>query len=298
MVFAKLKRHLSLIYKKSRRLYKKVERDDGKTPIQKIKELHVSEVTKENYLREWSLYLAWLRKHNLSPEVESANSYLGSLEKKASTLRTKQGLLQNILQIVVDPTIKLNQVKRRITFTPKYALTDKELEAYLKEQKRLNKENYLIQKLLATYGLRINSAAAIKIKHLEYLSSNTSFIHLPESKVGRQRIETIEDEFGEELEGFLGRGYDQEDYVFYKEGKNRTMRQRSYDMMVRINKCIRSSKVLQMNENYKYSSHMFRKTVAWNTFHQGIENLKAKARKRIGQAPGSTAINSYIFELP
>ena len=49
-----------------------------------------------------------------------------------------------------------------------------------------------------------------------------------------------------------------------------------------------------MNENYQYSSHMFRKTRVYSEYQEGVEKLKDELRKKIGQAKGSTALNSYI----
>ena len=87
---------------------------------------------------------------------------------------------------------------------------------------------------------------------------------------------------------------DEEDYIFYQGGANKGWRRRSQDIGNRINKRIRESKVLRKRANYKYSSHMFRKTKAYNMFHKGVEELKDKVRASIGQSQGSTALNSYI----
>jgi hypothetical protein len=72
---------------------------------------------------------------------------------KESTLRTKHSLLENILKFLIDPIINLNPFNKRITFTPKYVMKDEEIGPYLEEQKKINIEYYLIQKLMISYPL-------------------------------------------------------------------------------------------------------------------------------------------------
>jgi len=185
----------------------------------------------------------------------------------------------------------------RISYTPKFPLSDNELKNYLEEQKKVNHEDYIIQRLLSTYGLRVNTIALLKLKNLEFLKADEGedrLIHLPDSKVKNHRVEPIDEDLEELLTQFVDDNLDDEDYIFYRKGNNIDWRRRAQDIGNRINKRIKESKAIKKRANYKYSSHMFRKTKAYNMFHKGVEELKDKVRASIGQSQGSTALNSYI----
>lgn len=296
VAFGELKHYLTESYHKSHILYLKFIEGNNMSPEQKLNELHIGESTKQNYLLEWRLYLKWLTKHKKSPGGTSANSYLASLQCKASTLRKKQYTLQLVLQHVIDSSIRLNKVRKRITVTPKYALSDKELHDYLEEQKGIDTEDYLIQRLLAAYALRINSTALLKVKHLEFLNNPASMlIHIPDSKVKRHRVEKIDDDLAHLLEEHVGGDRLEESFVFYKDGSKHDDKRRAHTLSMRINKRLKETAVLNKNPNYKYTSHMFRKTKAYNRFQEGIEKLKEEIRMSIGQASQSTAVESYIY---
>jgi len=134
-----LKQFLEEIYKKTIRLHKKILIEDDKNPIDKINNMMLGENTKLNYLREWKLYDKWLKKQKKPIGKVSAETYLASLKCRASTKRQKFNTLQLLLQHIVDPTIKLQKVRWRISFKPKYALSSKELNDYLNEQKKFGK---------------------------------------------------------------------------------------------------------------------------------------------------------------
>ncbi len=235
-------------------------------------------------------------KKNLSLGADSANTYLSEQQCRASTLRKKQLMLQTLLQQIIDPSIKLNKIRMRISFTPKYALSDKEIADFLEEQKNIDSEDYLIQRLMLRYGLRVNTLALLKIKDLEFLDGGEKKIHLPDSKVKNFRTELIEDSLIKLLKKHVATNdlNSPDQYVFYLAGKNKSDRKRAYDLCIKINKRIKDSKVLKKNKNYKFSSHMFRKTRAYNMFHKELNVLKEKVRESIGQSQGSTAIESYI----
>ena len=107
------------------------------------------------------------------------------------------------------------------------------------------------------------------------------------------RVEPIDAELEELMTDFIEKLED-EDYVFYQEGRKKPWRRRTQDLCARINKRIRESEAIKKRPNYKYSSHMFRKTRAFNLFHKGVAELKEKARAAIGQSQNSTAIDSYL----
>ena len=294
IAFAELSKYLQDVYNSSIYLYRKIILGKQRSPTERLLEMQVSEITKKYYLREWKHFQKWLKANNKCVSKDTANTYLASLTTvRASTLRTKHSLLENILKFLVDPTITLNKFNKRISFTPKYVMKDEEIEPFLEEQKGIDFEYYLIQKLMITYGLRVNSIASLKVKHLEFLTGENE-IHFPDSKVQRERTEPIEAELIEDLEEHLPEDPDEEEYVFYLAGRHLFARQRAHDIGVKVNKAIRSSKVIRKSGNYKYSSHMFRKTRVYTDYQEGVERLKESMRKRIGQSQGSTAINSYI----
>lgn len=153
-----LKHYLTECYTKTSLLYKRIVQEAGRDPIEKIKEMRVSDQTRQNYLVEWKLFNKWLKENKKTMSVESANTYISSLKDcRASTQRKKQYMLQTLLQHVVDRSIKLDRFRMRISYIPKFALSNEELSKYLEEQKEIDQEDYLIQRLLSTYGLKINT---------------------------------------------------------------------------------------------------------------------------------------------
>ena len=296
-----LKQFLEELYKKTMVLHKKIIIEDERNPIEKINALIISDSTKINYLREWKMYDRWIKKNKLPIGKESAQAYLANAKVRASTKRQKYLNLQLLLQHIIDPSIKLEKVRWRISFTPKYALSTSELHQYLNEQKRINSEDYLIQRLLIVYGLRINTCASLKIKHLEYKYHQNNIekrIQLPDSKVKTQRVESIEDDLVRLLDTHIFNTIKDndngEEYIFFQKGKNLSEKKRAYLLSKRINMRINESKILHKVPGYKYTSHMFRKTKAYNMYQTGVERLKEKVRRSIGQSRGSSAVESYI----
>ena len=61
-------------------------------------------------------------------------------------------------------------------------MKDEEFLPYQQEQKAINFEDYLIQKIMIRYGLRINSIASLRVKHLIFLERGCDkIIHFPDS---------------------------------------------------------------------------------------------------------------------
>jgi hypothetical protein len=204
-------------------LYSRIVLENNRKPEDKIKDMMVSETTKYNYLQEWKKFSRWLNRNNKNLSKDSANEYLGTLSQlAASTQRTKYLILQVLLQHIIDPSIRLNKFRMRISYMPKRALTDEEIRIYLEEQKKINLEDYVIQRLLILYGLRINTIALLKIKDLEFLEARPGEdheIHLPDSKVKNRRVEKIPSDMEKELIDYLGEeDMDAEDYVFFSSG--------------------------------------------------------------------------------
>jgi integrase len=297
ITFVELMGFLTDMYKRTKLLYTKVNEENSKNPVERIRELNVSESTLQNYLMEWGMFQKWLRRHDRSYSVESANSYITSLNKKPSTIRKKHTVLQLLLQHIIDKNVSLNKFRMRISFAPKKALSEKEVMEYLEEQKAISTEDYLIQLLLCTYGLRINTAARLRVRDLEFLYVNNEqekLIHLPDSKVKNRRVEPISPELEGLLRKYIRGDPDPHSYVFYREGSNKSPKSRAQDLCMRINKRIRNSKVLKKIDNYQYSSHMFRKTLAYNAYHREEKLLRERVRASIGQSQGSSAIVHYI----
>jgi integrase len=289
---------LTEYYNKSKLLYNRVVVENSRDPLEKIKEMNVSSPTMKNYVTEWKQYTKYLKKNNKAISVDSANSYIGSLDDKcASTNKNKHSMLQVLLKHLVDPNIKLNKFSRRVSYKPKRALNEEELMAYLEEQKNINSEDYLIQLLMATYGLRVNTIALLTISDLEFLEARPNeeqMIHLPDSKTKNRRVETIGDKLKQLLYKQIGQTRQKNKYVFYHDGRSLDFRRRAQDIGTNINKRIKDSKVLNKRGDYQYTSHMFRKTLAYNMFNKQLKKLKDKVRASIGQSKGSHAIEHYI----
>jgi hypothetical protein len=293
LAYLELKNFLNEVHSKSKYLQRKIVEDDLTDPIQKIQQMHVSEGTKYNYLVEYKLYQKWLAANKKLISPETANQYLASLKCRASTLKKKQMTLQYLLKFLVDPNIKLNPIRMRISYQPKYSLSETELDAYLEEQKE-DPEMYLIQKIMVTYGLRVNTPAGLKFKHLLFMEEG-DMILLPDTKVNSQRAERVPQKLMAELKDFVqGKDLEPEDYIFCRRKSQLSVRRRASLFSVFINKRINTSQVLKKNPNFKYSSHMFRKTKAHELFQQGLKELKERSRKAIGQASNSSAIEFYI----
>jgi hypothetical protein len=296
--FLELKCFLTETYNKSIHLYRKVVEKDTRTAEQKINEMLVSNSTKKLYIVEWGLYTKWLEKNQKRISQDTANEYLSKIECKASTRKKKQMMLQQLFKHLVDPSITLNKCRERISYTRKYAMKSNELQEYLEEQKGISAEFYLIQRLMSTYGLRINTIASLKIKHLVFLANDTNkTIFFPESKTKNPREEIVTDELIDLINAHLDKvrpEFDEETFVFFKQGDRKSEKERAHLLCIEVNKLITSSKVIKFNRNYKYSSHMFRKTVAYNIFNEKVGQLKEEARKAIGQSQGSQAIEFYI----
>ena len=69
---------------------------------------------------------------------------------------------------------------------------------------------------------------------------------------------------------------------------------RAQEICKKVNRLIQNSSVLKFNKNYKFSSHMFRKTVAFTLFQKLVVDAKKEVRKSIGQAEESSAVEYYI----
>jgi integrase len=295
-----LKEFLTDSYNKSMVLYKKFIQNAGKTPIDMINEMLIGDTTKKAYVIEWRLYNKWLTKHHKIISRESANEYLSQLKGKPSTKKKKQGMLQKLFKHLLDSTVMLNKSRERVSYKPKYAMTAEDTRKYLEEQKSLDPEYYLIQRFMLTYGLRVNTVGLLRIKHLEFMTNADGKIHLPDSKVKRARVEEVEPElkqlFIDHIHNTRGENFDENTFVFFKYGDRMNETLRAHKICVMVNWYIQNSKVLSLNSNYKFSSHMFRKTVAFNIYNEKLNELKAQARLAIGQSQGSRAIESYIYD--
>jgi hypothetical protein len=276
---------------------KKVINNESIKPEEKIKMMHIAESTKRNYLVEFRLYETWMRRNSKTMDADSANLYLSSLKCRTSTLKKKQTIMQTILRLVYDPSVRLNMVKRKVQFKPKYSLSQTEVDDYLEEQ-RGDIEFYIIQKLLIKFGLRVNTPALLKIKHLLFLFQDDLQILLPDLKNKQVRCEEIDSVFADEITEYINEaGISQnegEEYLFLRDLDSQTEEYRAQRLCFLVNRRIKESEVLLKNPNFKYSSHMFRKTKANVFFQEGLKELKERTRRLIGHTSGSTAIEHYL----
>lgn len=265
----------------------------GADPIEAISQLNLSATTKTLYEGEWKAYDKWCKDKDINPfQIASANRYISSISFQHSTLVTKRSCLQSILQTVLERRVVLRKLRKRLhLIVPKYALSENEIRDYLKEQEKINKEDHLIQLLLVSYGLRINSIAGLMVKHFNNNSENITF---PDTKTG-DRFEPITPELKRRLAAIiLLKGLKDPNSFLFHGGKSTEVSKRAAVIDARINSRIKNSKVLKKSPQYKYSSHMFRKTKAFTAFNKVIEEAKEKARIAIGHARGSSAIDCYL----
>ena len=259
----------------------------------KLEELMVSEGTKLQYKSDWYSYSSWCKKQKLDPFlISNANSYLAQLKKKLSTIKNKRSRLQTILSHLLNTPISLKPIKRRISFKPKYVLSQDELVNYLEEQRNENEEDYLIQLILSVYGCRINSVACLQKKHLLFLNRGTKMI-LPDSKTGPKEVETSPDLI-EKLSNYVEENGINRSENFLFTASTTDLRRRSIQICRRINQRIKNSNVLKSNDTHVFSTHMFRKSKAFVLYRKLMEEAKQKVRSEIGQSDNSRAIEHYI----
>jgi integrase len=158
---------------------------------------------------------------------------------------------------------------------------------------------HLFHLCMIAYGLRINSPAALKVKHFLFLfEKNRNEILLPDIKINNERCEPIDEELVTALKdyiGVIGVTIDNpEEYVFLRAYSDNSIRLRTSKMGLEVNRKIKKSTVLRKNPNFKYTSHMFRKTKANTMFQQGLEELRERSRQGIGQKSKSSSIKHYL----
>jgi integrase len=282
------------IHREIAEILTKTVSESKNNPYSTIDNMILSDLTKKEYKNDWKLYSKFCEGKRLNAFLaSSANEYLASLDNKVSTIIKKRSNLQSILSNLSETSIKLRRIRKKAQYRPKYALSQQEIEQYLKEQRKILYSDWLIQKILIEFGCRINTIGSLKLKHLEFLNGGNNII-LPDSKTG-QREEIISDNLKDELSNYVYQQnlQDEDDYIF-KVPFVTTEPDRTHKITIRINKKIKLSKVLKKTSNYTFSSHMFRKTKAFQAYSKAMQKAKEIARKEIGQKDNSNAIDHYI----
>jgi integrase len=268
--------------------------DDFKNPIDVISEMSIADSTKRNYMSEWRQFEKYARVKKLGLGASAANSYIASNKCSVSTKLNKKNIMQAILRSLYgNDTLKLSPIRQKHSIVPKFTLSDEEVKLYLNEQKNLGDDLYWAQLLMVIYGLRVSSVAALQRKHLEFMDSDKNQIVLPDVKTKRLRVEEADEDLQNILTQYAA-GLDDEDYMFYREGNDKALDRRSQHFCLEINKRLADTKAFRKSKNFKYTSHMFRKTRANKEFQEGVKELKQKARLRIGQGDNSSAIDKYL----
>jgi hypothetical protein len=93
-------------YEQFTNLYKSImDFPEVSDPESIIKNILVCDSTKEQYLLEWRLFKNYMNENRKPLSLDSANSYIGSLECKPSTIKKKIAVIQTILRTLINPTI-------------------------------------------------------------------------------------------------------------------------------------------------------------------------------------------------
>ena len=264
------------------------------SPLERIAEMVVAETTRKEYMSDWKAYQMFCVSSDLNSfAISSANKYISKLNCRLSTILKKRSSLQAILSFLLSTVVRLRPIRKKPQYKQKYPLSEAEIKSYLQEQKKVNKQDYLIQKLLLEFGCRINTAGSLRVHHLQFLDGVNNLIILPDSKTG-SRTETISTELKEELRKHLRENSIKKSNDFVFSGRGESERQRTSGICMRINRRIKDSKVLVKSKNFVFSSHMFRKTRAFNVFSEALKKAKEEARRAIGHEPGSSSISHYI----
>lgn len=266
--------------------------------FERIGEMNLAARTKYEYQVEWKNYQQWCSKRKMNPTLtQTANNYLAQLQTQTSTLKNKRNRLQSIIRHLTGQSIILARIRRRIRRIPKYKLSSEEIENYLQEQKRISKEDYLVQLILAMYGCRINSCSGLRLRHLEFLQGGNTIV-LPDTKTGDRVVQATP-----KLQALLSKFVEKRrrrnlDEFVFDAGRSSYLHRRSNNLCIRINKRIRDSSVLKKSPNYKFSSHMFRHSKAFQTYREHLEKAKEAAREAIGHEKNSSSINFYLNMEP
>jgi integrase len=215
-----------------------------------------------------------------------------------STKKTKRNILQTILRVVYEnENLKLRPIRQKSEAIPKYSLSDEQLNKYFKEQKEKDLHLYTAQLLMAMYGLRVSSIAALQVKHLDFLKPGINTITLPDVKAKSQRTLEIIDELKKEIKNYLADFNidckDPNTYLFLS-WMSGSIAQRSSELCKRINTRLRETKAIEKNRNFKYTSHLFRKTLANEEFQKKLKLIKDAASLRIGQVIATGNIDYYL----
>lgn len=263
-------------------------------PAEMIQNMNIANTTKLLYHSDWRGYSTWCTENKVNPFLpKHANRYIESLKLAQNTLVTKRSSLQSILQHLLEKKVVLKKIRRRLhLITPKYALSLEEAEEYLKEQREENEEDYIAQLMMITYGLRINTIGGLRKKHLEFLDGQDTIL-LPDSKSGDRRQKATR-EINKLLTQLVRKKKIEGEESFIFNATNSIVSKRTSQIKKRINSRIKNSKVLKKKAGFAYSSHMFRKTKAFNSYLRALEEAKSEARRAIGHAEGSSSIMHYL----
>lgn len=285
---SKFEKFTENILRESRELIAELNQSD---PEVKLNEMNISSSTLISYKSEWNQYSVWCKKRKVDPLLTtSANCYVGSLDKRTTTLKKKRSILQVILMFLTDRPVVLRKIRRRISIIPKYSMSPHEVTEYLEEQAKINHETYIIQLLLITYGCRIHSVACLTIGDLDFVRKK---IFLPDSKTGTREVDMTAN-VHRVLKSFIQKINKPTHSTFVFSASNDDRFKRAAEICKNVNELIRQSLVLRKNQNYRYSSHMFRKTVAFTLFQRLVVDAKKTVRRSIGQSEGSSAVEYYI----
>ena len=284
---------------KIRPIFDKYTEDDHKFPEIKIREMLVSESTKKGYLVEWRLYNKWRLSNSKRISAESANQYISSLKKQSSSTQfKKRNILQNVMKVVVDPNIKLAPFRKRFSYTPKYSMSEDEIERYLDEQHSLNYEDYMIQLLMINFGLRISTIACLKFKDLDfYFDDSKSFLVLPDVKNKLNNKVEIFGDAEKEFRKFLDKieQFEETDYVFYNKKLEGDVTKRAHNLCLLINQRIKESKIFKhRSQNFKYTSHMFRKAIPNLHYQTQMKKIKKETRTLLGHKKNTGSLEHYV----
>ncbi len=268
---------------------------NDKNPNKIVDEMIIKHTTKNNYKTEWNLFIKWKNENNKILNTDSVNTYLSQVQCKPSTLIKKREILQKIMKEVIGDHIQLNKIRLRYRHKRKYEMTEKEIDQYLNEQREISYEYYVVQFLMIKYALRIGTVAAIKLKDIQF-ANDKDIIHFKDVKSDNINSISIDTETKQILSDFIKDHVitRKNDYIFCKEKKNSPIEARAHRMAVTVNRLIKNSEVFDKNDNYQYTSHMFRRTRVNLELKEEKERIKTKGRKILGHRSGSAAINSYI----
>jgi integrase len=266
----------------------------------------LSESSKTMYLGIWKRYVHFAESNNLEPLLKStANSYISHL-CKVNYLSENNVKMRSVLQSVFRKFLNEKTTLEDIAETePRYSkffLGESQLNEILEKVKVKDYECYVMLRIQASAGLRINSVINLQKQHLLFDSKGGNQIFITDSKVKKRskdlKSTTLDDETLNIFKHFLQYrrdpfGESPDEYVFRRGCKSQVKRIRTLTVGNRIRRNLDFKKT--NGERFKVGTHDIRRSKAYDTY-QKEDRLLSAVQEQLGHSNKYVSNNHYVFK--